>query len=171
MQQIILRLEQFLATIFALFFILVSVIIFGFGLVRAGEAFIGPKTGVDSLFTAVALVAVAVAVLELGATILAEEMARSNPKRETDEIRRNLSRFLNIIITALAIEGLLMVFKYSLGEEPMLLMYASGVLIATSILLLAIAVYNRFSVAVEVEEATNPAINDHDDAHPTHDQN
>jgi hypothetical protein len=158
MQQTILKLEQLLATIFALFFIVASVIIFGFGILRVGEAFMGPEPGVEPMFTAVALVAVAVAVMELGATILAEEMARIDPKRETDEIRRTLSRFLYIVITALAIEGLLMVFKYSLGEEPVLLMYASAVIVATSILLVSIAVYNRFSVAVEVEEATNPAV-------------
>ena len=158
MQHTILQIEKFLAMVFAVFFIVASVLIFGFGLAHAGEALLAAQRSVEPLFTAVALVAIAVAVLELGATILAEEIARSDPKREPTEIRRTLSRFLYIVITALAIEGLLMVFKYSIGDEPVLLIYAGAVLVATSVLLIAIAVYNRFSLEVEVEEATNPAL-------------
>ncbi|MCW5848932.1 MAG: hypothetical protein KIT87_02525 [Anaerolineae bacterium] len=158
MQHAILQLEKFLAMIFALFFVVASVLIFGFGLAHAGQALLAAEKSVDPLFTAVALVAIAVAVLELGATILAEEMARSDPKREPTEIRRTLSRFLYIVITALAIEGLLMVFKYSIGDQPVLLIYAGAVLVATSVLLIAIAIYNRFSLTVEVEEANNPAL-------------
>ena len=158
MQNAILQLEKFLAMVFAVFFIVASVLIFGFGLSHAGEALLASERSVEPLFTAVALVAIAVAVLELGATILAEEMARSDPKREPTEIRRTLSRFLYIVITALAIEGLLMVFKYSIGDQPILLIYAGAVLVATSILLIAIAIYNRFSLEVEVEEVNNPAL-------------
>ncbi len=156
MEHHILRLEKGLAILFALFFIVASVVTFGYGVAKAGGALLARSSDIEPLFTAIALVAVAVAVLELGATILAEEVARTDPKREAGEIRRTLSRFLYIVITALAIEGLLMVFKYSIGNEPTLLLYAAAILVATGLLLIAIAVYNRMSVVVEVKEAEDP---------------
>jgi len=156
----ILRLEKFLAIVFSAFFILASVVAFGFGLVQALGAFVGSERSIEPLMSSIALVAVAVAVMELGATILSEELARTDPKREAGEIRRTLSRFLYIVITALSIEGLLMVFKYSLRDQPSSLLYAAAVIVAPAILLIAIAVYNRLSLTVEVEEAKNPAVNE-----------
>jgi hypothetical protein len=78
---------------------------------------------INAVLESVALLTVAVAALELGQTILEEEVQREAQRSAPTRVRRFLSRFMVVLVVALSIETLVLVFR--LGREaPEQLPYA-----------------------------------------------
>jgi hypothetical protein len=106
----------------------------------------------NSVLETIALLTIAVAALELGQTILEEEVLRqvnrqaqlSSPTR----VRRFLSRFLLVMIVALSIEFLVAVFQL-IHDNPALLPHASAIGIGAAALLIAWGVFVRLNVNAE----------------------
>lgn len=97
---------------------------------------------------AVGLLTVAVAALELGQTVLEEETRRAAQMSGPTRARRFLSRFLVVIVVALAIETLVAVFHF-VHEQPERLPHAAWVGFAAAALLAAWGVFVRLNRSAE----------------------
>jgi hypothetical protein len=103
-------------------------------------AWIAVRDGFDesmavTIIDAIGLIAIAIVSLQIAQTIAEEEVIREAHVSAPTRVRRFLSRFLVVIVVALAIEGLIGTFK-SLHEDPELL-YQPALLISAVALLLA----------------------------------
>ncbi|WP_199350196.1 hypothetical protein [Nostoc flagelliforme] len=96
----------------------------------------------------VGLLTIAVASLELGQTILDEEVLRRTKMSFPTRVRRFLSRFLIVVIVSLSIEFLVVVFEL-IHEDPSRLPQASTVGLATAALLAAWGVFIRLNKSAE----------------------
>jgi hypothetical protein len=106
-----------------------------------------------AVLQSIAVLTVAVAALELGQTILEEEVQRAAHMSAPTRVRRFLSRFMVVLVVALSIETLVIVFKYS-QEAPEQLPYAASVGAAAALLLTAWGIFiwlNRAAEELEPE--------------------
>ena len=106
---------------------------------------------VDAVLQTIALLTVAVASLELGQTILEEEVQRKAHMSAPTRVRRFLSRFMIVLVVSLAIEALVVVFKLS-NEAPEQLPYAAAIGVMAAMLLFAWGAFLWFNRPVELLE-------------------
>jgi hypothetical protein len=107
----------------------------------------------NAILESVGLLTIAVAALELGQTILEEEVQRQAHISAPTRVRRFLSRFMIVIIVSLAIETLIAVFQFT-HEDPTLLPHAATIGIAAGVLLAAWGLFiwlNRSAEELEPE--------------------
>lgn len=107
----------------------------------------------QKIIEAVGLLAAAVVALQIAETIVEEEIVRDADISAPTRVRRFLSRFMVVVVVALAIEGLVATFK-ALHEDPAQLPYAASILVATSFLLGAWGLFvhlNRSAEELEPE--------------------
>jgi hypothetical protein len=106
------------------------------------------RTRFNSILESIGLLTIAVASLELGQTILDEEVRRSAEMSAPTRVRRFLSRFLIVIIVSLSIEFLVVVFEL-IHEDPSRLPQASAIGFATAALLVAWGLFVRLNKSAE----------------------
>lgn len=107
----------------------------------------------QAIIEAVGLLAAAVVALQIAQTIAEEEVIRGAHVSAPTRVRRFLSRFLVVVVVALAIEGLVATFK-ALHEDPAQLPFAASLVIAVGVLLAAWGVFirlNRYAEELEPE--------------------
>jgi hypothetical protein len=97
----------------------------------------------NSILESIGLLTIAVASLELGQTILDEEVRRGTEMSGPTRVRRFLSRFLIVIIVSLSIEFLIAVFEL-IHDDPSRLPQASTIGFATAALLAAWGIFVRW---------------------------
>jgi hypothetical protein len=102
----------------------------------------------QTLIEAVGLLAAAVVALQIAQTITEEEVIRDSHISAPTRVRRFLSRFFAVVVVALAIEGLVAVFK-AVREDLAYLTYAAAVVVATAALLAAWGVFVRLNRSAE----------------------
>ena len=101
-----------------------------------------------SVIEAVGILAVAVVALQIAQTIAEEEVIRDSHISAPTRVRRFLSRFLVVIVVALAIEGLVATVK-AVHEDLAELLYASALIAATAALLAGWGWFIRHNRAAE----------------------
>ena len=101
-----------------------------------------------AVLEALALLTVSVAALELGQTILEEEVQRQEHMSAPTRVRRFLSRFLVVLVVALSIECLVVAFRAS-HEHPEDLVYAGALGLTAAALLAAWGVFVRLNTSAE----------------------
>jgi len=107
----------------------------------------------------IGLLAVALVALEMAQTVIEEEVVRQVHVSAPTRVRRYLSRFLVVVVVALAIESLVAVVR-ALHERPDTLPHAASVAAGAAVLLAAWGVFVRLNRSVEelepggIEEAT-----------------
>jgi hypothetical protein len=104
-----------------------------------------------ALLESIGLLTIAVAAFELGQTILEEEVWREVHTSGPTRVRRFLSRFLIVIIVALAIEAMISVFQF-VHNDPDHLPHAALIGIAAAVLLAGWGIFVRFNTHAEVLE-------------------
>jgi hypothetical protein len=102
----------------------------------------------DGVLEALALVTVGLAALELGETILEEEVQREAHMSAPTRVRRFLSRFMVVLVVALVIEALVLIFRFS-HSAPENMPYAAMTAFAAAALIIAWGVFIRLNVAAE----------------------
>jgi putative Mn2+ efflux pump MntP len=90
----------------------------------------------NAVLESIALLTVAVAALELGQTIIEEEVQREAQMSAPTRVRRFLSRFMIVLVVSLSIEALVAVFQFS-HEDPAQLPYAAAIGLVAAALLVA----------------------------------
>lgn len=107
----------------------------------------------QSVIEAIGLLAAAVVALQIAQTIFEEEVIRDVHISAPTRVRRFLSRFMVVVVVALAIEGLVATFK-ALHENPTQLPYAASLLVAVGVLLIGWGFFirmNRYAEELEPE--------------------
>lgn len=102
----------------------------------------------DMLLESIGMLTIAVASLELGQTVIEEEVLREAHMSGPTRVRRFLSRFLIVVVVSLSIECLVSVFQFA-HADPALLPQAASIGLAAAVLLLAWGVFVRFNKDVE----------------------
>jgi len=102
----------------------------------------------NALLETIALLTVAVAALELGQTVLEEEVQREEQMSAPTRVRRFLSRFMVVVVVSLSIESLVSVFQFA-HDAPQRLPHAASVGVAAAALLAAWGVFIRLNLSAE----------------------
>ena len=111
----------------------------------------------DAILESIGLLTIAVAALELGQTVLEEEILREAHMSAPTRVRRFLSRFLIVVVVSLAIECLVTVFQLA-HKDPALLPQAAGIGVAAAALLIAWGYFIRANKSVEELEPEAMAV-------------
>ena len=114
--------------------------------IAPGDASI--RARVDVTLETLALVTVALAALELGQTVVEEEIQRDAHMSAPTRVRRFLSRFMVVLVVALSIEALVLAFRFS-HDAPENLPHAAVVGLAAAALLIAWGVFIRLNRSAE----------------------
>jgi hypothetical protein len=102
----------------------------------------------NAILESIALLTVAVAALELGQTLLEEEVQRDTQISGPTRVRRFLSRFMVVLVVALSIETLVLAFRLS-HEAPEQLPYVAGIGLTAAALLIGWGVFIRLNRSAE----------------------
>src|SRR5688500_11527337 len=102
----------------------------------------------NAILESIALLTVAVAALELGQTLIEEEVQRDSHISGPTRVRRFLSRFMVVLVVALSIETLVLTFRLS-HEAPEQLPYVAGIGFTAAVLLAAWGVFIRLNKSAE----------------------
>lgn len=102
----------------------------------------------NSVLESIGLLTIAVVALELGQTILEEEVLRKVQVSSPTRVRRFLSRFMVVVVVALAIECLVAVFELA-HDDPSRLPQAAAIGVAAGVLLAAWGVFIKFNKSAE----------------------
>ena len=101
-----------------------------------------------TVLDSIAVLTVAVAALELGQTILEEEVQREAQMSAPTRVRRFLSRFMIVLVVSLSIEALVAVFQFN-HEQPAHLPYAATIGLMAAALLAAWGLFIRLNRSAE----------------------
>jgi hypothetical protein len=102
----------------------------------------------QAVIEAIGLAAIAVVSLQIAQTIVEEEVVREAHVSGPTRVRRFLSRFLVVLIVALAIEGLIATFK-AIHEDMDQLVQAGVLIISVGALLAGWGAFIRWNVPAE----------------------
>lgn len=102
----------------------------------------------NSVLESIGLLTIAVVALELGQTILEEEVLREVQVSAPTRVRRFLSRFMVVVVVALSIETLVAVFELA-HEDVARLSQAASIGIAAAVLLAAWGLFIRLNKSAE----------------------
>lgn len=102
----------------------------------------------NSVLEGIGLLTIAVVALELGQTILEEEVQRKVQVSAPTRVRRFLSRFMVVVVVALSIECLVTVFELA-HEDPSRLPQAAAIGVAAGVLLAAWGVFIKLNKSAE----------------------
>ncbi len=106
----------------------------------------------EAVIEAVGLLAAAVVALQISQTVTEEEVIRDAHISAPTRVRRFLSRFLVVIVVAVAVEALVATFKAR--ERPELMLYASAMFCSVGVVLAGWGVFirlNRYAEELEPE--------------------
>ena len=103
------------------------------------------------LIEAMGLMAIAVVSLQIAQTITEEEVIRGAHVSGPTRVRRFVSRFLVVVVVALAVEGLIAVFKAARSDLTQL-PYAAAVIVSAALLLAGWGVFVWLNCAAEALE-------------------
>lgn len=113
-----------------------------------GVTSIFATAGTESVIQAIGPLAIALVAIEFSQTILEEEILREANVSAPTRARRFLSRFLVVVVVALAIETLVATFTL-LHEDPTKVPYAAAIGGAAALLLAAWGVFIKLNRAAE----------------------
>lgn len=149
-----------ISRIFLVGYLLIVALFFtcGIGLIvlSALEAWNALNPGIDApvrarfeiLLECIGLLTIAVASLELGQTVLEEEIQRSANISSPTRVRRFLSRFLIVVVVSLSVETLIGVFQFVHGK-PEYLPHAASVGLAAAAILATWGLFVRMNTEAE----------------------
>ena len=96
------------------------------------------------VFEATILITLSLAIFDLSKTIVEEEVLGWTKHGDISGPHKTMVKFLGSIIIALSIEALMLVFKFAI-TDPNELMYAMYIIAGVAMLLLALAIYIKFT--------------------------
>lgn len=105
----------------------------------------------NGILESIGLLTIALVALELGQTIMEEEVQREAQVSAPTRVRRFLSRFMVVVIVALSIEALVSVFELA-HKNPAYLPHAAAVAVAAGALLVAWGIFIRMNTSAEMLE-------------------
>jgi hypothetical protein len=95
---------------------------------------------IELMFKSTILLTLSLAIFDLVKTIFEEEVLGRNDRNHTGGIHKTMVKFLGSIVIALAIESLMLVFKFAI-TAPTHIIYAVYLIIGVTMLLIALSIY------------------------------
>lgn len=154
-------LPSFLENLSRIVFAVVAIILFLLGLVLAGDAvfqfvraaWVG-KEVTEAALSGIGYVVVAVATFEIARHLTEEEVVRERVRHASDA-RRSLTRLISTVAVAIFLEALVIVFHAGKENVPQLI-YPTLLLIAGTLIVVGLGVYQRLIASVEgTDESMN----------------
>ena len=102
----------------------------------------------NSVLESIGVLTIAVVALELGQTILEEEVLRESQVSAPTRVRRFLSRFMVVVVVALSIESLVAVFELA-HDDPTHIPQAASIAVAAGVLLAAWGLFIKLNRSAE----------------------
>lgn len=128
-------------TVFSLALWLVAFLLFYNGMSSLAEHGLNiALLDIESMFKSTILLTLSLAIFDLVKTIFEEEVLERTKKDEAGGIHKTMVRFLGSIIIALAIEALMLVFKFAI-TDPVHILSAVYLIVGVTLLLVGLAVY------------------------------
>jgi hypothetical protein len=115
------------------------------GATTPGKDFMG------TMLQAAGAVIIAVAILDVAKYMVEEEVLRRKELRSAREARETLTKIAVIISIAVSIEGIIYIFKAG-AKDVSLLIYPATLILAATLLIVGLGIYQRLSVDVEKRE-------------------
>lgn len=112
------------------------------------------KLDIKEVFEATILLTLSLAIVDLVKAIFEEEVLGRNTGESHYAIHKTMIRFLGSIIIALAIEALMLVFKFSI-IEPEKIQYTLYLTGGVALLLLGLSVYVKFAYSAVKDDRTS----------------
>jgi len=106
------------------------------------------RASAQHIIEAMGILAAAVVALQIAQTITEEEVVRGAHVSGPTRVRRFLSRFLVVVVVALAIEGLVATFRAA-HEDSAQLLHAAALVLSIGVLLAGWGVFIRLNRAAE----------------------
>ena len=134
-------LDQFkirLARVFSVLFLALSVALICYALVGMVELLIAREELISIFITTINVLFVGLATFELGVGIGKEYTENSEKGELFSIVRRTITRFVGVVVIALALEGLVMVIKYSQLDLAGNLNYPVAIVASAGFLLLCL---------------------------------
>lgn len=103
---------------------------------------------IEDIFESTILLTLALAIFDLVKAIFEEEVLGKNVGQKTYTVHKTMIRFLGSIIVALAIEALMLVFKFTI-YSPEKLLYSVYLIVGVAVLLIALAIYVKFAFSAQ----------------------
>lgn len=151
LDQFILRSRRVVVPAFTLFFLTFALLYAGAAMIEFLRPILDNGDILEGLVKGLHMGVVALAVYELAQIVYQEYDANEtpgNPDSIVWRIRRGLIRFVSVVCTALVLESLIMVIKYSQKDLAGYLYYPVAIIIAAAVLLMALGVFTRLSAAI-----------------------
>jgi len=112
------------------------------------QGFNPAKITIEAMFESTILLTLSLAIFDLVRAIFEEEVLGSQQKHSSGDIHKTMVRFLGSIIIALAIESLMLVFKFAITDSSKLV-YSVYLIGGISALLISLSIYLRTIRGVE----------------------
>lgn len=136
--------RQFIGLGFSIIFFMFSLVLAALTLQEVWHGLIGAENLIGAFVKAINIAVIALAIFELG-LVVNKEYNEAEDDHIVTVLRRTVPRFVSIVCIALVLEGLLLVIKYSQLELAGNLYYPVAIIIAASLLLIALGIFLRFS--------------------------
>jgi len=95
---------------------------------------------VNDIFQATILLTLSLAIFDLVKTLFSEEVLGHGDHQDAFDIHKTMVRFIGSIVIALAIESLMLVFKFAM-TKPDKLLYALYIILGVFLLMVGLAIY------------------------------
>jgi len=106
------------------------------------------------MLQSVGSIIIAAAIIDVAKYMVEEEVLLNKELREPAEARKTITKIMVIISIAVSIEGLVYVFKAG-TKDVTLLLYPASLILVSALLIVALGVYQKLSVAIEREDKKN----------------
>ena len=135
------RVTKYIYAAFSFALLFVALLLFVKGVVSFTSMGIHiEEIDIKNVFESTILLTLSLAIFDLVKAIFEEEVLGEHKKRHEGDIHKTMVKFLGSIIIALAIESLMLVFKFALTDSSKLI-YAGGLILAITALLIGLSIY------------------------------
>jgi hypothetical protein len=140
------NIKYVMAKSFYYLFLLLSVSLAGLAVYEFGLSFTASESLANGLIKTINMAVVSLAIFELGVGIGKEYTSKNEDQGSIfSTVRRSVTRFVAAVCTALVLEGLIMVIKYSQLELAGNLSYPVAIIASASLLLLSLGGFLKLS--------------------------
>ena len=140
------NIKYVMAKSFYYLFLLLSVSLAGLAVYEFGLSFTAGESLANGLIKTINMAVVSLAIFELGVGIGKEYTSKNEDQGSIfSTVRRSVTRFVAAVCTALVLEGLIMVIKYSQLELAGNLSYPVAIIASASLLLLSLGGFLKLS--------------------------
>ena len=148
--------KYFMAKTFYYLFLLLSISLAGLAVYEFALSFTAGESLANGLIKTINIAVVSLAIFELGVGI-GKEYDSENDEQDNiySSVRRSITRFVAVVCTALVLEGLIMVIKYSQMELAGNLTYPVAIIVSASLLLLSLGGFLKLTTDTQYKKVEN----------------